>query len=316
MLDHAPNSDTFQRHYLARNVNADLWAIHRSEQPQHDLIKQVTSHGSSRDPRRPISLTSEQTAALKTDPLYVRLSKTLTQLPIGPERQAVHRRRKALLERLRNEALRRVRDDWGTLQAQQDIDLQIQGQAFAPDTGRASRPTSPAQQRMLDALNAPLINNMVSQFERRDAAIMAIMAYCNVEEPVTTKVLEARHPPPPPEITEGLDPLERGRRFRASVMGSVGNVRRCFICIAKALTLNLGDPNVPTLTRQFYSHDSLSRHFVSVHLKPLGAETSGECPICMPPVWLSDKMHFQNHTEVVHGIRTIRVRADTNWASS
>ncbi|KAI1420208.1 hypothetical protein F5Y12DRAFT_773975, partial [Xylaria sp. FL1777] len=37
VMGHAPNSDTFQRHYLNRMVCADLWAIHRDLEPQQEL---------------------------------------------------------------------------------------------------------------------------------------------------------------------------------------------------------------------------------------------------------------------------------------
>lgn len=68
-MDHASNSDTFQKHYLNRNVCGDLWAIHRAQEPQNDLLKQATSHRSSRNSRRPIALTKEQSDAIRaSDP--------------------------------------------------------------------------------------------------------------------------------------------------------------------------------------------------------------------------------------------------------
>jgi hypothetical protein len=34
VLDHAPQSDTFQRHYLSRHVCVNLWATHLGKAPQ------------------------------------------------------------------------------------------------------------------------------------------------------------------------------------------------------------------------------------------------------------------------------------------
>lgn len=76
VMDHAPNSDTFQRHYLNRHISLDLWAIHRSTKPQKQLIEQATSHGHSRSSRRPVNLTPEQSgqakarSKLKSDKLF------------------------------------------------------------------------------------------------------------------------------------------------------------------------------------------------------------------------------------------------------
>lgn len=47
IMDHAPNSDTFQKHYLNRNVVVDLWAIHKGHVPQQELLHQAASHGLS-----------------------------------------------------------------------------------------------------------------------------------------------------------------------------------------------------------------------------------------------------------------------------
>lgn len=159
-MDHAPNSDTFQKHYLSRFVCADLWAINRAQQPQQDLIKQATSHGSSRDSRRPIALTRQQSLSLQSDARYVQITQQLRGLRKGaPERAEIRNKRKALLARLRKEAMDKIRAEWNRKQATVDIDHQMEGGMLAPIT-RASDPTSPAQQRMLDALQAPLVNDM------------------------------------------------------------------------------------------------------------------------------------------------------------
>lgn len=226
-MDHAPGSDTFQKHYLNRNVNADLWAIHRSLQPQTALINQIVSHGGSRNTRRPIKLTKEQLASCKSEGLYVQLTQRLAQLKKGTvEYDTVRKRRKQVLAKARNKKLASVRAEWNDSQAVTDIERQLNGQPFEPYSGRSSRPMSAAQRRMFEALQAPLVNDLTAQANRRTKAINAIVAYCNVEEPLTTVVLDACRPPAPPEVTGKLEPIDRARKFRASVIGPVREVGR------------------------------------------------------------------------------------------
>lgn len=77
---------------------------------------------------------------------------------------------------------------------------------------------------MLGVLQAPLVNDLAAQFRRRTEAINAIVAYCDVEEPLTTEVLEARRPALPPEVNRQLSPMELAREFRAFVIGQVQKV--------------------------------------------------------------------------------------------
>lgn len=304
-MDHAPNSDTFQKHYLSRHVCADLWAIHRAQQPAQELIKEAVSHGSSRSVRRPINLTQAQTAALKTNPQYVRLVQQVEAHPQGStRRRELANRRKTLLARLRNQKMEQVRQEWKRMQSKTDIDRQIQGHPFEPFNPRIARPAGPAQQRMLDALSAPLVNDIEAQFRRRTEAVRALLAYCDVEEPMSTKVQEARRAPPPPEAQ--LDPMDCARQLRASTFGAVRKVQRCFVCVAKALALAADDPQLANLTREWYSHGTLSRHFVKDHLDHWSAGGFNECPICVPVMRIEDKMHFQSHAEACHGIKSER----------
>lgn len=135
---------------------------------------------------------------------------------------------------------------------------------------------------------------------------MAITAYCAVEEPLrmSNKLMGSARPPPPPEVATNLDPLARALSFRESVLGEPGQVKRCFVCTAKALTLTPDDPNLALLTRIFYDSNTLSRHFVSVHLSAWEPGAMDRCPVCVPVVELLDKMHLQNHAETFHGIKS------------
>lgn len=93
VLNHAPSSGTFQGHYLNRNVGIDVQALHRGIEAQQSLIQQDTSHGHSRDARRPVAFPDGQMErALAKSRKYFRLTEELARLPSGL-RHAEQRRR-------------------------------------------------------------------------------------------------------------------------------------------------------------------------------------------------------------------------------
>lgn len=121
------------------------------------------------------------------------------------------------MAKMRKEKLDSVRAEWIRKQALEDIKRQIHGRGFIPHVARPSRAKHPAQQKMLEALEALLVNDVRAEFHCCAQAIQAIMNYCNVEEPLSSSVLEARPPAPAPEMQ--LDPMERGRQLRQLTFG-------------------------------------------------------------------------------------------------
>lgn len=314
ILDHAPNSDTFQKHYLNRNVCADLWAVHRDLHPQQALISQATSHGGSRDSRRVFKLTDSQIEEVKQDRRYARLTQAIESHRdrTSAARKELTRQRKNLFARLKDNKLRKVREEWTEKQAVEDVARQMQGEDITMDDSAVvnnTRLMTDIQRMMFDALNEPLVSNIEAQFQRRTDAIVALMAYCGEEEPLRTKVLEAREPKPPPELQqqdliaeEQLEEILRSVFVR--VMGS--KVRRCFICVFKARMLGRTHFRFNSLCRSFYDPKVLATHFTSVHLDKMAPHDRFDCPNCQ--VTLLDKNHFRLHAEEVHGIKTSRKR--------
>lgn len=236
---------------------------------------------------------------------YVRLTEQLAGLPRRAEkRPELVRRRNALMASLRLEKLKLVREEWNSTQSVDNIGRQIQGRKLALQPTRASLPMGIAQKAVVNALEAPLVADVTAEIQRKTNAISALTAYCDVEEPLgmSNTMLARQRPPPPPEIVQQLSPVDRARELRASVLGKPAEIKRCFVCIAKALTLFPDDPNMASLVRTFYNKQSLSRHFISVHLEPIPFDAADRCPIC--GVWLYHKEHLQNHADAVHGIRT------------
>lgn len=212
-MDHAPNSNTYENYYQNNHIEVDHLAILRAQDPQTDLVKQVASHGSSKDPRRPINITSEQlNELLAAEPRYVQLKKALSDLPKGSkDRPELNNQLKSYQAKVRSEATKMYQKEWAHKQAVEDIRHQLEGHEpntqaqTAREIARSSRPISGSQQRMLDALKAPLVKDLQAQFERRTTAILAIMAYCHVEEPLSlhNQMLSARPVRPPPELANG-----------------------------------------------------------------------------------------------------------------
>lgn len=313
VMDHAPNSDTFQKHYLCRNVCVDLWAINRGDEPQQELVEQATSHGHSRSSRRPAHLTQEQAASIHENPKMVQMKQKIQKLPHrSRERAELTRERNALRYVLRRALKKEIRRQWTLDQAVQDIDYQLQHGGLPLDQQILnSHPMTPAQQRLTDALTAPLAGiDITAQFQRRAEAIDAIMAYCAVEEPLRSKVLDERVPPPPPELqraeSAGGQGLLVSDELKRSVMVQTPGerLRRCFICVSKALTLPPNNPNIKALCRTYYNAGGVTRHFRSAHLSRLGEDERLVCPLCDPAVRLKNKERLQYHADTVHGIRT------------
>ncbi|KAH8742955.1 hypothetical protein F5883DRAFT_623662 [Diaporthe sp. PMI_573] len=197
VMDHAPGSDTFQKHYLNRNIHADLWAIHRDQQPQQELPHQAVSHGHSASNRRPTALTQAQVENLKLHPKFQFYTKQLRS-PRTPEKNnQIFLKRKSLLARLRKEELRKVRAERSTKQSLEDIERQVRGEDITlADTAASTDHLTPAQQKMFDALRAPLVKSHDAQMQRRSAAIKSLMAYCLEEERCIVKVVpDAQRPP-------------------------------------------------------------------------------------------------------------------------
>lgn len=311
-MDHAPNSDTFQKHYLCRNVCVDLWAINRGDDPQRELVEQATSHGHSRSARRPVNLTAEQSASISTDPKILRLEERLRKLPPrSTERARLRKEVKALKASLFRSKKKEVRNKWRVDQAVQDIDYQLLNGHLPTAQTRDRRPMGPAQQRLVEALTAPLDGiDLATQFKRRHRAIDTILAYCTVEEPVVTKVLEARAPPPPPELQRpaavgGQQPLISDELKRSVFVSTPGErLVRCFLCVSKALTKEPDDPEISGLCRPHATVGGVTRHFRSVHLKKYRDDEKFLCPLCGPQLKLRNKAELQYHADVVHGIRT------------
>ncbi|KKZ66102.1 hypothetical protein EMCG_08141 [[Emmonsia] crescens] len=79
MLQHA-SIDTFLKHYLDRNITADVLSIYRGLEPQKALMRMVCSMSRSIDPRRPWRLTPEQSRSVNHQPHILKISRRVGHL--------------------------------------------------------------------------------------------------------------------------------------------------------------------------------------------------------------------------------------------
>lgn len=221
--------------------------------------------------------------------------------------------RTSLMAKLKREKIQEVASAWTKKQARQDIDRQARGEDVCnpstdPDheelTSSSLPPMNKTQEKMFGALTTPLVNDFFAQQSRRLKAILALMACWREEEGIRNNFADANVSRAVPDIqAKGLVQA----LTKSVVVGSVGHIRRCFVCVAKACSQGEpGDAKFDKLCREFCSDLSLAKHFISVHLDYLAEVETYECPICHIP--LDHKRHIRLHAEDVHGICTARKR--------
>ncbi len=111
-LGHA-NSVPFQRHYLAREICADTFAIVLGEAPQQALITQSCSIAHSISKRRPIRLTPEQVASIDTDPRITDMKRKLRNMPLrSKKRTTASRNLRKAKQRMKNALRMKIREEW------------------------------------------------------------------------------------------------------------------------------------------------------------------------------------------------------------
>ncbi|KAK7927845.1 hypothetical protein PG985_004843 [Apiospora marii] len=303
-MDHT-NSVPVRRHYLGREINRDIGSIVRGTRPQHALVKQTCSVGHSMSRRRPVDLTTEQSASVATHPRIQSLTRELQQLPRGSKKyQSTIRVRRKERQRLRKDLKKQIRQVWTADQAVDDIERQLQGRGFAPspsDPATTGRPQQPAQKRLMAALTAPPATDLEGQYRRRDDAIVAVMAYCTVEEGCAVPRQCTASPKQGSSPRLGLPPSNPVDAIMVSVFvhNKKDRPRRCFLCVGKARSLPPEDPLVQELLQEFYTSGDLSKHFRRKHLRNLDKDESSECPVC--EIKLDHKMHLQRHALDFHG---------------
>ncbi|KAI7783492.1 hypothetical protein LA080_011840 [Diaporthe eres] len=130
---------------------------------------------------------------------------------------------------------------------------------------------------------------------RKEAALNIIIAYCGIEEPPNSKMIDRKLALQSAELRRRtqqreavpdqthVGELDASEQLRQSVcvVQKGERIKRCFVCVGGALTLDPNDPNVSTLSRWFAGAREAGRHFRTFHLSQLSHLPPGttECPI-------------------------------------
>ncbi|PYH75799.1 hypothetical protein BO82DRAFT_409090 [Aspergillus uvarum CBS 121591] len=145
------------------------------------------------------------------------------------------------------------------------------------------------------------------EYQRRIAAINAVITFCDVEEGFPTRRPKATQkrpatnnlPSAPPAKRQERPSPEDGKTTLSLAFASVCIKARherptiCFLC--------LGNPRLPDRQRvkSFRTPGSLGRHFVDIHVIPYPKDMRVKCSICRED--LESKSALMNHAEGVHG---------------
>lgn len=203
MLDHKPNSTIFQQHYLNKNFSLDVYSIFRGVSAQAALVQKVVSHGGTRSKRRLAKLTSAQSAAaLQASAKIKRITRELEHIPMQhPSYGKASLALKAAKRKVVREAERKMRPEWTSKQAAEDIQRMLDGVPLEkPKADPGTRPMTSAQKCMYEALDAPLICDYKAHLQRRTNAIEALISYCTIEDPLITNIMKEREQPAPDEL--------------------------------------------------------------------------------------------------------------------
>ncbi len=311
-MQHA-DSRVILRHYLQREIRADTMGIIRGLEPQRALIKTLCSLGSSISKRRPTGLTRAQSASVNNDPRVRELVRRRDDLHARSYRSAEarqkykHAAKEVTKERLRlRRALKtQIREEFDAQQAVQDIEGQLAGQGFQDMAGEAAagdRLPQGDQKRLVEALRAPMDCKTIEElYDRRDAAINAVAAYCKVEENWHPRLPSAKKPPATAALvkTHTEDPSEGSLLHNALLSVFEKKPYRCFLCVGKARSVKEDDARFAELVHEFHSPGDVSKHFRRKHLKNLQENEDILCTAC--DLVLRNEQHLKCHAVNVHG---------------
>lgn len=301
-LDHK-SSNTYQKHYLTREIAADTWAIIRGQQPQKALIQQAGSVGHSISKRRPTELTPEQAASVSVDPVIRRLEQKLRGLRRGSEAYKETRKKvRSEKIRLKRKLKQKIRAEWTPKQAVEDVEQQLMG-VWQPTIDRPCQPVRPSQEILVKSISTPSDGTLQGEYQRRNLAIGAVIRYCAVKEgPVIRQTIQPTEAPSQDETTNipSAESVLHVALRSIRVKNDEERPKRCFICVGNALSVPSDIMEVKRLTHEFYAAGDLSKHFKRMHLSKLKEGDGADCRVCM--MTLQHKLHFQAHALRVHGL--------------
>ena len=315
IMQHA-DTRTFLRHYFSRHVIADTLAIVRGLESQDALMYAACRMSRSIDPRRPRKLTRAQTLSVNDDPEVRNLLKHRARFKDRLESRVTRNEEYCLLsreitkarQRKRHALLSNVQRRWDKEQAIADIEFQLTGDKFQPELNKivdATKKKSLKHKRLIQTVMTLPVANIDEERSRRDAAIAAVMTYCEMKEDGPRRDPYSRHHEGPTLLNSSVEKKanaafpdtqahEKQQQLEEAMLSMFQKKRPtiCFLCLAKKkLALN-------KRVYHFETAGDLSKHFRRRHLENIRDDDAIECEICNMP--LDDKMHLQSHALRIH----------------
>jgi len=262
------------------------------------------------NPDRPWGLTSEQAESVNNDPIIRSLIQDRERLrrhlkssaSKHPKYQELNRRIMSERERLRAALLVKIQEKYEREGPVQTIERQLAGVKVDTALKVVSyflKDILPEQRRLIETIIlTPPGATLGEERQRRNDAINAVTAYCDIEEGDICggrkrrggrrKRAVIKEEPPSPE-----DEALKVAILSVYIKDPKERPTVCFMC--------LGNEGAPFHVRiySFSSPSDLSKHFKKKHLKKVEEGEAPGCRLCN--MCLDHKMHLQNHALRIHG---------------
>ena len=213
--------------------------------------------------------------------------------------------------RQRNRLIRENLERYKSEQPVIDSERQLSGKVVDEDVMGALERTgymTPQHMTLIDTVLTMPGSSIEKEYQRRIAAINAVIAVCDAEEGAPSRPCGAQKrpadtfdmPPATPLLKKQKSPTpDKSNDTFVQAIASVcikspkERPTICFLC--------LGNSRLPDHERleNYKNPGSLSRHFVNKHVKPFPNDMRCECSICSEK--LESKSGLLNHAERVHG---------------
>lgn len=305
--------DTFLKHYLDRNITADVLSIYRGLEPQKAIMDMLCSMSRSIDPRRPWKLTTQESRSVNNLPRIKILQANVDALKNIRDKAAskqyeiwddrLKEAQRQLLnekQRARSQLKRDKLDRYNREQPVIDSERQLSGKIVDEEVKSALEQTeymSPEQLELIDAILTLPGRSWEAEQQRRINAINKVTMYCGVEE----GSLCFRSPAQPGLTISASISIERPltQSPELPVQKAIRIVMKekrptiCFLC--------LQNPKLPESQRiySFKRPGELTRHFERKHLSKFQRLICEHCHIAIDT--LADLL---NHAESSHGTVT------------
>lgn len=321
MLQHA-NINTFVRHYSV-GIHVNAQAIVRGLPQEKRLMRFSSSMSRSIDPRRPYKPTEEDINVINMLPRVCALQ-DLTQkrkqardtcIAKPKKYEQADEKYRHVLRELRNEKQRqrnrRVRENLERYKNEQpviDSERQLAGKVVDEKVLGALQQTgymTPQHMILIDTILTIPGTMVEAEYQRRIAAINAVVAFCDMQEGAPLRPLQSRKrlatEAEIPTQTKRQDSSKEGEEVISlhQAIKSVQTVSKserpliCFLCV--------GNPSLAIKERtwKYKTPGSLTRHFQRKHVKlswPEGGTV--RCEVCNMD--FKHKNNLLNHAESKH----------------